>query len=195
MCHKIKDLFDERFWTLLWSRYKPYLSHSIRIIVILLIFSRFLFLGIAPSESMYPTVHVGDLILYDRYVEDLKRGDIISFKYPLDNTQIYLKRLIGLPGEEVEVRNGLVYIDGEALNEDYLFEKPLYVVEKQTVPEGCYFVLGDNRNNSNDSSEWGFVSKDNVVGKAVVILLPPNRIRDLTSENMSDYVAKIIYNK
>lgn len=127
---------------------------------------------------------------FSYWFDEPERGDIILFSYPVDESQTYIKRVIGLPGETVEIRDGGIYIDGSdtPLEEDYLseewyWENDGYCFE---VPEDCYFVLGDNRNNSLDSRFWAekalesgladtqedalqysFVKKDKIKGKAI----------------------------
>ncbi len=105
-----------------------------------------------------------------------KRGDVIVFKFPRDLSRPFIKRIIGLPGETVEIRNGQVLINGEELEEPYLRDQPRYHVGPEVVPHGNYFVLGDNRNNSSDSHVWGMVPQDNILGKAWVRYWP---LRDL----------------
>lgn len=125
------------------------------------------------SGSMISTLLVGDRVVANRmsYVfSDPERGDIIFFKYPDDEEEIYVKRIIGLPGETVDIIDGKVYIDGalEPLDEPYLYEEMLGSFGPYTVPEGEYFMLGDNRNVSVDSRFWDdkYVSRDQILGKA-----------------------------
>lgn len=103
------------------------------------------------------------------------RGDIIVFEPPLPSASDYIKRVIGLPGERVEVRGGKVYINNQALDEPYIAAPPNYIYPLEVVPPGYYFVLGDNRNNSSDSHTWGFVPLRNMVGKAWVSFWPLDR--------------------
>ena len=146
-----------------------------------------------PSGSMENTIMTHDRLIGFRFAywfDEPQRGDIILFEYPVDEKQIYIKRVIGLPGETVEIRNGHVYIDGseEPLEENYLKETWTWENDGYTfkVPEGCYFVLGDNRNDSEDGRFWAniaikeglastpeeaeqysFVQKDQIKGKAI----------------------------
>lgn len=170
-----KELFDENFRKKFVKKFGRNLFRLTRIILFLMIFSHFFNFAIVPSESMYPTMHVKDYLLIQTKNDDYKREDIIAFKLPENESETYLKRIIGLPGDTVEVRGGFVYINGEQLVEDYLNEKPRYTYPETVVPKNNYFVLGDNRNNSYDSSAWGFVSKDKIRGKAIVRLLPFSR--------------------
>lgn len=126
-----------------------------------------------PSGSMENTLMVGDRLIGNRLAylfSSPKRGDIIMFDFPDDETKLYVKRVIGLPGEHVEIRAGLVYINYSEtpLEEDYLKEPPDPFFGVYDVPEGCYFVLGDNRNNSKDSRRWNnpYVSEKKIRCKA-----------------------------
>jgi len=128
------------------------------------------------STSMVPTLHANDYVVVNKLAYKLgqpSRGDIIVFKYPPDPTQIpYIKRVIGLPGDQVRISGGKVYINGVLLNEPYLKVSTNQGGE-WTVPAGSLFVLGDNRNGSSDSRAWGWVPISDVIGKAEVIYWPP----------------------
>ncbi|MCR4962720.1 MAG: signal peptidase I [Firmicutes bacterium] len=135
---------------------------------------------VVPSSSMYPTIEEQDRIVLNKlaYVGDRapQRGDIVVFKAPeeLDSPYDLVKRVIGLPGEMLEVKDGAVYIDGEALQEGYVFEAPGYAYGPVTVPENCYFMMGDNRNHSLDSHYWEepFVPEQEIKGKVVLRYWP-----------------------
>ncbi|MCD4673759.1 MAG: signal peptidase I [Anaerolineaceae bacterium] len=132
--------------------------------------------------SMLPTYLPGEFVMVNKLAYkfgEMERGDIVIFHY--NESEDYVKRVIGLPGDEVEVRDGIVYISGRPMIETYLNEVPSYV-GKWNVPEGKLFVLGDNRNQSSDSHSWGFVSVDEVVGRAVMIYWPPPQIRFFARE-------------
>ncbi|MCR5527160.1 MAG: signal peptidase I [Lachnospiraceae bacterium] len=125
-----------------------------------------------PSASMEQTIMTGDRVIGFRgayLFSDPERGDIVIFKYPDDEKILYIKRIIGMPGDTVQIEDGKVYINGEALKEDYLNVKTEGSFGPYTVPEGHYFMLGDNRNNSADSRYWNntYVAKDKIIGKAV----------------------------
>ncbi|OGN96117.1 MAG: signal peptidase I [Chloroflexi bacterium RBG_13_50_21] len=127
------------------------------------------------GASMEPTLVSGEYVIVSRLSYRLgspQRGDIIVFHFPRDPKEEYIKRIIGLPGDEVEVRNGSVYVNGQPLTENYLNVKMNYMGTWR-VPEDQLFVLGDNRNNSSDSHDWGMVPMDYVVGKALVVYWPP----------------------
>ena len=102
-----------------------------------------------------------------------RRGDVIVFKYPLDPDRDFVKRVVGLPGETVEIHRGTVKIDGEALEEPYLEERDLSSLGPVLVPPDSYFVIGDNRDGSSDSRHWGPVPLENIVGKVLVRYWPP----------------------
>ncbi len=127
------------------------------------------------GASMQPTLVSGEYVVINRLSYRLgspQRGDIIVFHFPRDPKEEYIKRLIGLPGDEVEVKNGSVYVNGQLLDESYLNVKMDYYGTWR-IPAGQLFVLGDNRNNSSDSHDWGTVPMDYVVGKAVLVYWPP----------------------
>jgi signal peptidase I len=127
------------------------------------------------GDSMVPTLGTGEYVVVNRLSYRFgspQQGDIIVFHFPRNPIEEYIKRVIGLPGDEVEVMNGSVYVNGQLLDEGYLNVKMNYT-GKWIVPEGQLFVLGDNRNNSSDSHDWGTVPMDYVVGKAVLVYWPP----------------------
>ena len=123
-----------------------------------------------PSGSMENTNDKLIALRTSYWFKDPKRGDIIIFKYPEDEREWYIKRVIALPGETVQVKDGKVYINGSSkpLSEPYIKEEPVEDFGPYTVPKNGYFVMGDNRNNSNDAREWDihYVSRDEILGKA-----------------------------
>lgn len=125
--------------------------------------------------SMNPTLRDGEFVLVNRLAYqfgEVQRGDIIVFRYPRDPEQDLIKRVIGLPGDEIVIEGGAVSLNGEVLHEPYIAAAPAYAGRWQ-VPEGFLFVLGDNRNDSSDSHSWGLLPAENVIGKAVLIYWPP----------------------
>ncbi len=110
-----------------------------------------------------------------------RRGEIIVFRYPDDPTQDFVKRVVGLPGETVEVRRGLVYVDEETLSEPYLASRDRSSSDEVELGPGEYYVLGDNRRNSRDSRSWGPVPEDNILGKVWLIYWPFGDMRMLSS--------------
>lgn len=135
-----------------------------------------------PSGSMENTLLKRDLLIADKFTykilqRDPQRGDIMIFQYPEDRKLDYIKRVIGVPGDEVKVRHGTVFINGEPLTEDYIKEKPLQSFGPVTVEPGEYFMMGDNRNHSQDSRVWGMVPRNHFEGRALFIFFPFNRVR------------------
>ncbi len=125
--------------------------------------------------SMNPTLQDKEYILVNKLAYktgEPARGDIVVFKFPMNLQEDLIKRVIGLPGESVSVHNGVVTVNGAILDEPYIAAAPSYDGE-WTVPEGQLFVLGDNRNDSRDSHQWGLLPLENVIGKAVLIYWPP----------------------
>jgi signal peptidase I len=134
-----------------------------------------------PSGSMLPTLEINDRLVIDKVSYDFSdphRGDIVVFHPPeaLHQPEAFIKRVIGLPGETVEVKQGQVFINGQPIEENYIEAPPDYHWGPATVPQDSYLLLGDNRNNSFDGHYWGFVSKDRIIGRAAVRFWPPNRI-------------------
>ena len=147
-------------------------------VILAVVLNMFLIVNaVIPSASMETTIMTGDRIFGNRLAymkSDPERGDIVIFKFPDDEKQLFIKRLIGMPGEELLMKDGVVYINGEALDEPYLATIPYGDYGPITVPEGAYFVMGDNRNNSADSRFWKqpFVYRDKILGKAVFCYFP-----------------------
>jgi signal peptidase I len=129
--------------------------------------------------SMQPTLYEGELLVVYKLAYQFGepyRGDIIVFHHNRQPPEDYIKRVIGLPGDKVEIYDQQVFVNGESLNEPYIAAPPTYNGTWQ-VPEDQLFVLGDNRNRSSDSHVWGFVPLGDVVGRAVVIYWPPQSVR------------------
>ena len=136
------------------------------------------------GTSMQPHLSDQERIFVNKFVyhfSEIERGDVVVFWYPKEPTKSFIKRVIGLPGELVEVETGLVYIDGHRLREDYLRPGQLdyHSYGPIRVPEGTYFVMGDHRNSSNDSRHWGCVPSTNIFGKAVFRYWPVSRLGGL----------------
>jgi signal peptidase I len=139
-----------------------------------------------PSDSMLPTLHIGDRLLVDKVsylFHQPQTGNIVVFEPPekLQNQgyrkdQVFIKRIIGKPGQTVRVAKGKVYINNKSLSEDYIAEPPAYELVSAPIPEKEFFVMGDNRNDSNDSHVWGFLPKQNIIGRAVFRFWPLDRI-------------------
>ncbi|MDX1662796.1 MAG: signal peptidase I [Candidatus Promineifilaceae bacterium] len=124
------------------------------------------------GHSMLPTLHEGEYLIINKLsyqLDEPVRGDIIVLHYPRDPSREYIKRIIGLPGDRVEIGDGGVWVNGVLLDEPYLEATPTYRAQSWTVPDDQFFVLGDNRNNSSDSRDWSFLSREEIVGKAWLI--------------------------
>ena len=122
------------------------------------------------GSSMEPNFHDGDYVIVNRMayrLGDMQRGDVIVFPYPLHEEDDYIKRVIGLPGDHVAIYSGVVYVNGEALAEPYIMEKPDADLAEIVVPDGYVYVMGDNRNASSDSRSWGPLKIEKIIGKAV----------------------------
>ena len=147
--------------------------------------------AVIPSASMEPTIMTGDHIFGNRLSYHFRipeRYDIIIFRYPDDEKQLFIKRIIGLPGETVEIRDGEVYINGDSvpLYDNFCLDEDVTVLDTSrsmltnpfVVPEDCYFVLGDNRLDSRDSRYWSqpFVHRDKILGEAVFRYWPINKV-------------------
>jgi len=140
-----------------------------------------------PTGSMEPTLKPGDRILVNKFIYRFKepeRGDVIVFRYPLDPKRDFIKRLIAKPGEIVKIENGYIYINGEKIDNHPII-KQIYYYNRGTygnspqgtkVPEDSYFVLGDNSAFSQDSRYWGFVPRRYILGKALIIYWPIQRM-------------------
>lgn len=184
----------------IWKEIWEYVKMIVIVIVIVTVVNNVILINARiPSESMEKTIMTGDRIfgfrlsygfnmnLFGNQIskkwKDPERFDIIIFKYPDDESQLFIKRLIGLPGETVEIREGKVYInDSEVpLDDSFVPETPrggYYDFPRTEIPEGHYFMLGDNRNNSKDSRFWKdhFVSFEQIVGKAMFRYFPSIKI-------------------
>lgn len=139
-----------------------------------------------PSDSMLPTLEQGDRLVVEKvsyYFHPPQRGDIVVFEPPANlqvqgyqKEQAFIKRVIGTPGDKLTVTNGQIYRNNQPINEDYILESPRYNLPLIQVPAGQLFVMGDNRNNSNDSHIWGFLPIKNVIGHAVFRFFPLHRL-------------------
>jgi len=140
------------------------------------------------GDSMFPNFHDKEYVLTSLItlrLSDPKRGDVVVFKSPAEPEKDYIKRVVALPGDTVSVKNGDVYLNGEKLNESSYLASGVKTYqgafleenEQIKVPKEMYFVLGDNRQASSDSREWGFVGKDTVIGVSMIVYLPINKVR------------------
>jgi signal peptidase I len=158
------------------------LLESIIIAVLLALIIRFFLFEpfFIPSGSMEPTLQIGDKIIVNKIVyrfQEPKRGDIMVFKYPLDPARDYIKRVIGLPGEKLEIKDSVIYINDQPIEEEYLPSNSNSAnFGPVNIPENAYFMMGDNRNNSQDSRVWGTLPNNYIIGKALAVFWPVNRI-------------------
>ncbi len=173
---KRKETAFDWFKSLLWA-------------IAIALFIRAFFVGNfkIPSTSMMPTLKIGDRLLANKIVYRLRppaQGEVIIFKYPEDPKRDFVKRLIGLPGERILIREGKIYINGSLVTNPAVADRYYYsevdgsygVVAETEIPTDSYYVLGDNSINSKDSRYWGFVPKKYVVGEALFIYWPPWRM-------------------
>ena len=149
-----------------------------------------------PTPSMAATLRPGDRVLVDRVsyrLHDPRRGDVIVFRYPRNEAVTFVKRVVGLPGETLLLRGGRLLVDGRPLREPYVHRtagvadttwpetpldgttvrRPWSLLEPYTVPADTYFVMGDNRTQSDDSRDWGVVPRADVIGAALIVYWPP----------------------
>jgi len=163
---------------------QPRRSHVLREIVetVLLTAAIFLIVNAATGrfriegDSMEPNLHNGEYVLIDKIsylLHPPERGDVVVFTPP-NNERDYIKRVIGLPGDTVEVKGGQVYVNGVVLDEPYLQHVILRDESARIVEAGRYFVLGDNRNNSSDSRSFGTITPQSIVGRAWLVYWPPS---------------------
>jgi len=151
-----------------------------------------------PSESMASTLRPGDRVLVNRVIYHLRepqRGDVLVFRYPEDRTVIFIKRIVGVPGDRLELRDGSLWVNGRPADEPYVhratsrpdltrasapvagstMREPWSLARPYTVPSGSYFVMGDNRTDSDDSRFWGTVPRADIVGEGFVVYWPLGR--------------------
>jgi signal peptidase I len=162
------------------AKTRTIVSLSAQLAVLLLIATAF-FMRTSPVDglSMEPRVPAGELLLINTLAYKLgpaRRGDVVAFRHDAPNPETYIKRIVGLPGERVEVRDGVVLVNGRALSEPYVRFSDRRSAAAVTVPPHAYYVLGDNRAESDDSRTWGVLHDSDVVGKALAGIWPPRRL-------------------
>ncbi len=157
---------------------KAIIIYVILVVIFVVLFQTVFMLSFVPSSSMEETIKTNSVVFstsYDVSEEDLERYDILTFIAPDNPNVTYIKRLIGLPGEVIEVKEGKVYADGVELDDSFIKDFQNQVGDGvYEVPEGCYFFMGDNRNNSKDSRFWDtpYVPVEDIQAKAKCILFP-----------------------
>lgn len=173
------------------SNFKKQLWENLQIILIALVLAFALRAFVAepryiPSDSMLPTLEQGDRLVVEKvsyYFHPPAKGDIVVFSPPdqlqmqgYEKEQAFIKRVIGTSGDIVAVNSGILYVNNQPLKEDYILEPPNYLLQPVKVPPGYLLVMGDNRNNSNDSHIWGFLPEKNVIGHAIFRFWPGDRL-------------------
>lgn len=181
-----------------WSRLSKPQRENLQVLAIALVLAIVIRLFIAepryiPSDSMVPTLEIGDRLVVEKvsyYLRPPKTGDVVVFdpppllqEYGYAPDKAFIKRVIGQPGNVVQVQAGVVYLNGQPLAESYIAEPPNYEMPPVQVPADRYFVMGDNRNNSNDSHVWGFLPQQNIIGRAVFRFFPIDRFGFLKTED------------
>ncbi len=164
--------------------FKEFISIILVAFILAMILRTFVVEGrIIPTGSMLPTIQLQDRVMVNKFIywfSEPEQGDIIVFQPPdiIGQEDDYIKRVIGLPGDTIQVKDGKVYVNGDPLEEQYIAEPPNYKFGPVTVPEDSLFVMGDNRNQSFDSHAWnGWLTLDHLKGKAFMIYWPIKHIR------------------
>lgn len=160
------------------------ISISAAILLALIIRTFIVELYVVDGPSMKPTLQHEERLVVNKFiyrVRDPHKGEVIIFRYPRDPSRDFIKRVIATAGDTIEIKDGHVYVNDQLLREDYILEKTRTEYAKATVPEGTIFVMGDNRNNSEDSRfpDVGFVPLDLVKGKAMLIFWPIEELKSL----------------
>ena len=186
MTSKERNSTEDPLWLRAWRSQKE----NLQLVVIALSLALLIRTFVAepryiPSDSMLPTLEMGDRLVVEKISYRFRppmTGDIVVFDPPEQlqilgyaKDQAFIKRVIGEPGQVVAIANHQVYLNGEPLKENYIAEAPAYQWGAMQVPEGEFFVMGDNRNDSNDSHVWGFLPRKNIIGRARFRFWPLNR--------------------
>ena len=154
------------------------------VVMALLIRTFIVELYIVDGPSMKPTLQDEERLIVSKFIyrwRNPEKGEIVIFKYPRDPSRDFIKRVIATAGDTIEIKEGHVYVNDQMLQEDYILEKTRTEYPKVTIPEGTVFVMGDNRNNSDDSrfADVGFVPLDLIKGKAMIVFWPLDKIQTL----------------
>lgn len=160
------------------------LAFSVFIVVYIFLFRPFEVSG----ASMYPTFENGEHVLTNLItlrLDDPKQGDIVVFTAPKDDEKDFIKRIIAIPGDRISLQNNQIYVNGTLLDQSMFLASDAQTFggsflsegKEVTVPNGYYFVMGDNRPYSSDSREWGFVKRDEIIGKSMFVYWPPGKLR------------------
>jgi signal peptidase I len=168
-----------------WRRIGSSLWEFVKTLIIAFILAQLIMVSVAQAfqveqYSMEPTLLPHDRVLVDKILYRLRqphRGDVIVLKYPLNPQRNYIKRIVALPGDRLEVRNGKLFVNGKRVIELYVNGEAQGNYGPLTVPKDSVFVMGDNRNNSEDSRAFGALKKPLIVGQALLIYWPPQRLK------------------
>jgi len=168
-----------------WRRIAGSVWEFAKTLIIAFVLAQLIMVSVAQAfqveqYSMEPTLLPHDRVLVDKFLyrlRHLSRGDVIVLRYPLNPQRNYIKRIVALPGDVVEVKAGTLYVNGRPVREPYLNGAAQGNFGPVTVPQDAVFVMGDNRNNSEDSRSFGALKKELIVGQAVLIYWPLPRVR------------------
>jgi len=167
---------------------------TILIAIAIFAFLRVSFQGyMVRGSCMLPGIENQDWVMVSKasyFSSDPQHGDIIILEPPIPANHPFIKRVIAVPGDTIEVKDGKVYLNDIALTEPYVSDPPRYTLPAREIPEGEYFVLGDNRNSADDSHIWGTVPGENIIGKAWVIYWPLERWRGVGNYNYPELASE-----
>ncbi len=168
-----------------WRRARQNLFEVAKTLLVAFLLAQLIMVSVAQAfqveqSSMEPTLHPRDRVLVTKFIYRLRepmRGDVVVLRYPRNTQRNYIKRVVGLPGEKIQIKKGILYANGERVQEAYLDADIVGDYGPVTVPEDSVIVMGDNRNNSEDSRAFGAVKQNLIVGQAVLIYWPIPRVR------------------
>jgi len=168
-----------------WRRARATVVETAKTLLVAFLLAQLIMVSVAQAfqveqYSMEPTLLPHDRVLVSKFIYRLRepaRGDVVVLRYPRNPERNYIKRVIGLPGETIAIKNGTLYVNGQPIREDYLNGESVGDFGPVTVPLDSVFVMGDNRNNSEDSRAFGPLKRTLIVGQAVLIYWPPHRLR------------------
>jgi signal peptidase I len=170
-----------------WRRARGSLYEITKTLVVAFLLAQLIMVSVAQAfqveqYSMEPTLLPHDRVLVTKFIYRLReprRGDVVVLRYPRNTQRNYIKRVVGLPGEKIQIKKGVLYANGERVQEAYLIADIVGEYGPMTVPADSVFVLGDNRNNSEDSRAFGALKQKLIVGQAILIYWPVPRVRVL----------------
>lgn len=168
-----------------WKEVKDWtVSIVVALVLAFLIRTFIVELYIVEGPSMRPTLETQERLVVNKFIYRFRppeKGEVLVFRYPRDKTRDFIKRVIATEGDTIEIKEGRVYVNDKLLNEDYILEKTRSEYARATIPAGTVFVMGDNRNNSEDSRfvDVGFVPYDLIKGKAVLVFWPVDKLKSL----------------